>query len=113
MMIVYLRRFAGLTSFDSKRWRSHLSARGPLGLLASRIIVPGVLVPASWFRRSLREVHPDGNDREAAADEDGQGQRQPRQSPRVARMVGAKRLERARDPMPQVQSHGQRAQHVQ
>src|SRR6266567_2145907 len=44
MMTVYLRRFAGLTSFDSKRCRSHLSARGPPGARASRITAQ-----PSWF----------------------------------------------------------------
>ena len=37
-MIVNFRRLAGLTSLDSKRWRSHLSASGPAGVLESSVM---------------------------------------------------------------------------
>src|SRR2546426_9662114 len=36
MMIVCFRRFAGFTSFISKRHRSHFCSIGPSGILASR-----------------------------------------------------------------------------
>src|SRR5215203_942937 len=97
MITVYLRRLAGFTSFDSKRWRSHFSARGPPGIFESKVIfdprrvAPRTLVHAhsrgpmvplrsagslrcacSRRSESSGEVDPQWNDSEAAADENRQ-----------------------------------------
>src|ERR671920_1920363 len=85
-MTVYLRRFAGLTSFDSKRWRSHFSASGPPGVLESSVITLS------------SQIDPDGNDGEAGADHDGEHRAPYDEALRVERVVGADRLERAGNP---------------
>src|SRR5262245_49521515 len=90
---VNLRRLAGFTSFDSNRWRSHLSASAPLGVFGSNVIFDprgfaprtpphahsrGPLAPlrsrgslrCARSRCSSREIDPYWNYREAAGDQD-------------------------------------------
>src|SRR5262245_37639014 len=104
-MMVYFRRFAGLTSFDSKRWRSHFSASGPPGILASR----GMVVRAG----SMRQVDPDRNEPEPATNDDRQHDPDRRQAPCIERMVRSDRLEPTRNAVPEMQAHDHRADHVE
>src|SRR3990170_6438591 len=103
MRTVYLRRFAGLTSLDSNLWRSHFSASGPPGVLASTVI---------GASPSSRQIHPDRNDGEAAADEHGERRAEHHQPPGVYGMIGAERLEGAGDAMTQVEADQDHADDV-
>src|SRR5215831_15904260 len=77
-IIVYFRLFAGLTSFISNLCRSHFSAIGPGGILASSFTAStlsastlrtAVTIPLLCVRKG--EKHPQSYDDETAGDDDG------------------------------------------
>src|SRR3954447_20339993 len=105
----YLRLLAGLTSFISKRWRSHFSARGPAGILAFSCmpvssLVPsrGRVVPSSGLCSLTRlEAQQDGQRDRAVAhhDDGGDRHREGANQSVVAPAIEPQRLEPAAGPM--------------
>src|SRR5688572_22873567 len=102
MITVYLRRFAGLISFDSKRCRSHFSASGPPGTFESR------RMPALE-----KEMNQYGDHGEPARDDHGERGAPDGDPARVLGMVETDRLQRAGNPVAQVQADEERREHVE
>src|SRR5205085_11242972 len=110
----YLRLLAGLTSFISKRWRSHFWARGPAGILAFSCMPVSSLVPFSGravqslglcsLTRSI--VQQDGQGDRAVAHHNDGGDRYGEGANQsvIAPAIEPQRLEPAAGPMPQVQA---------
>src|SRR5512144_1816606 len=97
MITVYLRLLDGLTSFISKRCRSHFFSMGPDGMLArSSIRPPGLLDAPEKHGERERDVAGDDQDRE----DPGAGV----SDAHVARMRDSERLAHAPHPVPQVQT---------
>src|SRR5438132_640961 len=119
MMIVCFRRFAGFTSFISKRHRSHFCSIGPGGILASRT---GSGVACFSAGRadiaSLLSTHPAGQHGDRYGDEpqedDERGPpRHGAEERRAARVVPADRLEHAPDAVVEVEAETGHRDHVE
>src|SRR5687767_9101450 len=110
MSTVYLRRFAGLTSFDSNLNRSHLSVMGPLGIFGSNVMTAW---PSLTLSTSVREVDPYGDQCQPSTDDEREHDAQCRDSPRVHRVIQSDRLKSARDPVPQVKADDEGADYVE
>src|SRR2546422_10954342 len=93
MMIVCFRRFAGFTSFISKRHRSHFCSIGPAGILASRTGSGFGVACVSAGRAdiaSLLSTHPAGQHGDWYGDEPQEDDERgsPRQSAEGRRAAG-------------------------
>src|SRR5881396_738080 len=111
-MIVCFRRFAGFTSFISKRHRSHICSIGPAGILASRTGSGFGVACVSAGRADiafLLSTHPAGQHGDRYGDEPQEDDERgpPRQSAeqwRAARVVPAERLKHAPDAVVEVEA---------
>src|SRR2546421_3546322 len=87
------RRFAGATSFSWKRWLSHLSARGPSGILASSS--PITVHPPSLASAHQADLDGDGHADVPGRHDDGETDREVPAPQVEARVVPPHALEQA------------------